>query len=92
MRNRRLDGSRAVQAMELFLSLPLSVAGGDRESAASLSREAYGTATRIGSSYYDALFLALADQLGTDVVTADDGVFASLSGRTNVIWVADALS
>jgi predicted nucleic acid-binding protein len=55
---------------------------------------AFEIATRIGCSFYDGLFLALALQLGGRLVTADDKLYKKVRGGPFdpwAVWVADPI-
>jgi len=59
-----------------------------------LRQAALEVGLRIGSSFYDGLFLALALQLGGRLVTADDKLYRKVQGSPFdawAVWVADSL-
>lgn len=79
-----------MQALDLFLDLDLPIVGAEPESTGSLNRDAFGAAQRFGCSYYDAIFIALAERLGTRLITADSKVYERLSSLTDVlVWLSE---
>lgn len=47
------------------------------------------TAHRYGCALYDALYLALAQQLGLPFVTADAKLYRLIRARPEVVWIGD---
>jgi predicted nucleic acid-binding protein len=90
VREGRLDDRSAVGALRLFFDLDMPIIGGTRESAARISQAAYRLASTLGCSYYDGVFLGLAQLLGTVVVSADDKLQRNIGSRTPLfVWIED---
>jgi predicted nucleic acid-binding protein len=71
--------------LDRFFDLNLPILGHTPDSVRSLTLAAIELANRLGTSYYDGIFLALADMLGTQLITADDKVTRNLQGRTPLL-------
>jgi len=74
----------------VFLSLDLPVLGDDPETARLIVREGYDVAQRLSCSFYDGVFMAVAERLGAPLVTADARAYRSLADHTDlVVWIGD---
>jgi predicted nucleic acid-binding protein len=80
----RLSVDRARRAIDHFLAIGVQTYGDD-----DLIRNGALFAERHGISYYDALYLALADRMAARLVTADARLYRRISMHPNVIWIAD---
>lgn len=84
-REGRLSSAAAMDALNLFLQLELPIVGGTPESARTVARVAYPLAASLKCSYYDAIFLGLAQILQTQVITADDKLNRNIGARTSLL-------
>ncbi|MCL5265023.1 MAG: type II toxin-antitoxin system VapC family toxin [Chloroflexi bacterium] len=50
---------------------------------------AYNLVHQSGCALYDALYLALAQRLGAEFITADSRLFRMIGDVPNVIWIGD---
>jgi predicted nucleic acid-binding protein len=86
MRRTELDPMEAGTILRQLELLPII-----RHADAPLVREAVGMAQNIQRTVYDCLYLALAVQIGGQMVTADERLFNSLSvyplWATSVLWI-----
>jgi predicted nucleic acid-binding protein len=83
MRREGLPLSRALRALEDYLSLPVVLVDEP-----DVFRRALTMADRYGFSAYDAQYVALADMLNCDVWTADEGLLRAAGGRLPFIkWI-----
>jgi predicted nucleic acid-binding protein len=80
--NPRLTMEQGPEAIEEFLGLGLTTIGTDR-----LILAAYPLVHRHGIALYDALYLALAVQLGCSFVTADRKLYQRISHLSAVAWI-----
>lgn len=86
----RIDRTTARDAVESFLRLDIPIVGGDLNSIASLNRDAYSTAERLECSFYDAIFIALAERLDSQVLTAERRLYERLRDKSpHLLWIAD---
>lgn len=83
-RNPRITVEQGRQAIEEFLSLDLQTFD-----AAELVVEAYLLGHRHHSSFYDALYLALARDLQVPLITADRKFYQQISQLPNAFWIGD---
>ena len=89
-RRSRIDRNDAQNALDAFLSLDIPIVGADLQSIASLDRDAYVVAERFGCSFYDAIFIALAEGLDTQVLTAEKNLYDRLKDTTSrLLWLAN---
>jgi len=88
-RRRRLNQVAAEDALTAFFSLGIQFVGTD-DSQRAMVEESYDLAVRVGCSLYDALYLAVASELGLPLITADARFYRSVSDRTDtVVWIGD---
>ena len=80
----RLSEERGRQAIEEFLALNL-----ETTSDARIVRLAYGLAHEYECAFYDALYLALAQEMGVPVITADGRLFRRVREIPTVLWIGD---
>ncbi len=84
-RTRRVTADQGARAIQLFLGLRLPTVGDD-----ALLHMAFEIALRFGCSYYDALYLALAESLNVPFVHADNRLRNGLGDRFPLaLWVGD---
>lgn len=77
-------------AIDEFLLLDLPLAGGNEQSIASLTHDSLEVAQRFGCSFYDAIFIALAERLNTQVLTADRKLYDRLKSSTRLLlWLGE---
>lgn len=89
VRRGEITADEARRYLGQLASAPLMTHGG-----LPLRPAAFEVALRVGCSFYDGLFLALAMQLGGRMVTADDKLYKKVQGGpfdTWALWVADPL-
>ncbi len=80
----RLTVEQGWRAIEAFLSLDLEIAGEDE-----LVYLAYGLAHEYGCAFYDALYLALAQDLDLSFITADGRLYRRVWELPAVLWISD---
>lgn len=80
----RLPRAVARQSIEKFLALGLSVVND-----AELMVSAFDLVHQHGCAFYDALYLALAEQLGIPFITADWKLYLRIRRLPYVIWLGD---
>ncbi|HLZ71048.1 MAG TPA: type II toxin-antitoxin system VapC family toxin [Dehalococcoidia bacterium] len=80
----RLTPEQAQAAIDAFLALPLAT----YDDTALLSA-AFRLTTRYGLTYYDAVYLALAQREQAPLVTADRRAHARIAQLPEVLWLAD---
>ncbi len=83
-RSPRLTLEQGRRAIEEFLALDLETIRGDE-----LVRLAYGLAHEYGCAFYDALYLALAQEMGVPFVTADGRLYRRVRAIPTVLWIGD---
>lgn len=84
-RRRRIDPATAKLAVSNFLVTRMAMAG-----SYSLLNDAYDYAMRYECAFYDALYLALADQWDCPFVHADRRLHNTLAGRfLREVWIED---
>jgi predicted nucleic acid-binding protein len=79
---RRLAPEDGRDAIAEFVQLPLRLVAGE-----GLVGPAYDLARQHGCSLYDALYLALAQQLGVPLVTADQRLYRQIGHLPAVRWL-----
>jgi predicted nucleic acid-binding protein len=85
VRTGRLTNDQARTAIADFLNWRLPTVGDD-----GLILAAYDQTVRFGCSFYDGLYLALADAIGCSFLYADDHLRNALGGRfPAAIWIED---
>jgi predicted nucleic acid-binding protein len=88
-RRRRLNRVAAEDALTEFFSLEIELIGTDA-TLGPMVQEAYDLAVRVGCSLYDAVYLAVASELGLSLITADARFYRGVSNRTDtVVWIGD---
>ena len=80
----RLTLEQGRRAIEEFLALELEALGDD-----DLVILAYEIAHEYGCAFYDALYLALAQELGVPFITADGRLFRRVRALPTVLWIGD---
>ena len=80
---RALLWSRAGERLE-FLALELETLGDD-----DLVILAYEIAHEYDCAFYDALYLALAQEMGVPLITADGRLFRRVRAISTVLWIGD---
>jgi len=80
----RINPADAKLAIEYFLSLGIQTVDSD-----DMITLAFDLSRQHGCALYDALYLALSQQLGIPVLTADNAFYQKGKQLPNVIWVAD---
>jgi len=80
----QLDASRAVRAIDHLVGLPIEIAD-----ARPLARRAMQLALTNMATFYDALYIALAEREQLTVVTADDGMANAFSGTVPIERLAN---
>lgn len=83
-RNPRLTRQAGQAAIEEFLGHPIQTIA-----SAELVLDAYDLVHRHGCAIYDALYLALAQRLGTPFIIADRRLFLRVGHLPDVVWIAD---
>jgi predicted nucleic acid-binding protein len=84
-RQQLIDLSEAKELIDALISSPVSV-----EPAVSLLISALEIAARYDRAIYDALFVALADQLGLPGITADERLFNAVhAGFPRIVLLRD---
>ncbi len=84
-RRRRIELPTAKLAVSNFLVMRIATAG-----SYTLLNSAYDDAVRYGCAFYDALYLALADQWDCSFVHADRRLHNTLAGRfPREVWIED---
>lgn len=84
-RRGRFDPLSAMNAVSGFLGLKIQTVSDDR-----LLIRAFESATRYGCAFYDALYLALADEAQCAFVHADRRLHSTLGGRfERELWIED---
>lgn len=81
---RRLSPDQGERAIRRFLSLGLRMTNTD-----DLILAAYALAHQYGCTLYDSLYLALAQELGLPLITADARFCKSVGDHPDVIWIGD---
>jgi predicted nucleic acid-binding protein len=80
----RVSREVARQSIEKFLALGLSVAG-----SSTLMLAAFDLVHQQGCAFYDALYLALAEEMGLPFITADWRLYLRIRQLPYVIWLGD---
>ena len=80
----RINVADARLAIEYFLSLGIQTVDSD-----DLIRLAFDLSQQYDCALYDGLYLALSQQLGIPLITADNALYQKIEQLPNVIWVAD---
>ena len=80
----RIQPASGKQAIEDFLALGLKTVD-----SVGLTLAAYDVVQRHGCSLYDALYLALAEQLGLRFITADAKLYRRLRHLPHIVWIGD---
>lgn len=80
----RLTLEQGRQAIEEFLALDLETTGDTK-----IVRLAYGLAHEYGCAFYDALYLALAQEMGVPFITADGRLYRRVRAIPTVLWIGD---
>ncbi len=81
----RLNAAEGLTAIESFLGWRIETVGND-----ALIEAGYEMALRFGCSFYDGLYLALAENAGRPLVYADNRLRNALGGRFPLaMWVSD---
>ena len=80
----RLTLEQGRRAIEEFLALGLETVRGGR-----IVRLAYGLAHEYDCAFYDALYLALAQELGVPLITADGRLYRGVRAIPTVLWIGD---
>jgi len=83
----RLSRSVAERALDYFLQLGIETIGTDQ-----LIRAAFQLVHRHGIAFYDALYLALADDLGVPLITADRRFYQRVRALPHVLWLGSYLA
>jgi predicted nucleic acid-binding protein len=83
-RDPRLTAQQGREAIEDFLALGLRTVNTD-----TLILAAYPLVHQYGIAFYDALYLALSQQLDLPFITADGKLYQRLSQLPSVIWIGD---
>jgi len=83
-RRSRLSPEEGKEAIDEFLELGLQTVETDE-----LIRAAYPLVHQHGCSFYDALYLALAQDLGVPLVTADRQFYQRVRRLSQVVWIGD---
>jgi predicted nucleic acid-binding protein len=82
--NPRLTQAQGKEAIEDFLALDIQTTETEE-----LIQKAYPLVTRYGCTFYDALYLALAQSLVIPLVTADHKLYQRLSHLPDIVWLGD---
>ena len=82
----RLTLEQGRRAIEEFLALDLETIRGDE-----VVRLAYDLVHEYGCAFYDALYLALAQDLGVPFITADGRLYRRVRAIPTVLWIGDSL-
>ena len=80
----RLTLEQGRQAIEEFLALALETTGD-----AKIGILAYDLVHEYGCAFYDALYLALAQDLGAPFITADGRLYRRARAIPTVLWIGD---
>ena len=80
----RINVADARLAIEYFLSLGIQTIDSD-----DLIRLAFDLSQQYDCALYDGLYLALSQQLGIPLITADNALYQKIKQLPNVIWIAD---
>jgi len=80
----RINVADARLAIEYFLSLGIQTIDSD-----DLIRLAFDLSQQYDCALYDGLYLALYQQLGIPLITADNALYQKIKQLPNVIWIAD---
>lgn len=80
----RLTPEQGLRAIERFLAIDLHLYGNP-----DLIPAAYGLVHQHGIAFYDALYLALAQQLDVPFLTADRRLYQRIQQLPKVIWLGD---
>ncbi len=80
----RLTLEQGRRAIEAFLALDLETLGDD-----DLVLLAYDLVHEYGCAFYDALYLALAQEMGVPFVTADGRLYRRVRTIPTVLWIGD---
>lgn len=81
----RIDAQSGREAIEAFLSLPLPTVRSN-----SLVLLAYDWSLRYGCSYYDGVYVALAQTARCPLILADRRLFNALAGHFSwALWIGD---
>lgn len=82
----RLRRSIAEQAIKKFLALPIRTVNTD-----ALILMAFPLVHQHTIAFYDALYLALAQELGLSFITADSRLYQRIKSLSTVVWIGDYL-
>ena len=89
VRVRRLDPEDGRQAIADFFALGVPVLG-DPSSIQSMIQEAYDLAERVGCRLHDALYLVVAEQSGSPLLTAGSTLYQRVKDRLSYVrWMTD---
>ena len=80
----RLTLEQGRRAIGEFLALDLETLGDDE-----LVRLAYGITHEYDCAFYDALYLALAQEMGVPFITADGRLYRRVRAIPTVLWISD---
>jgi predicted nucleic acid-binding protein len=83
-RQARITAAQGTAAISEFLALGLPTQDDD-----ALIAAAYATAQQVGCAFYDGLYLALAERLGSRFILADDRFHVLIRHLPFVVWLAD---
>lgn len=81
-RRGELTDDEAVEILRSLRRLPLQI-----HSSEELAETAWHIASGRDRSFYDSLYMALAEHRGCPMVTADSKLFNSLGGSVGLVWV-----
>lgn len=85
-----MDPVDARHAVDAFHGMDIPIVGAELTSISSLNRDAYGVAERLGCSFYDSIFIALAERLDTQVLTAEKKLYDRIKDKTTrLLWLPD---
>lgn len=80
----RLTLAQGRRAIEEFLALDLETVRGDE-----IVRLAYDIVHEYDCAFYDALYLALAQEMGVPFITADGRLYRRVKAIPTVLWIGD---
>ena len=89
VRLNRINAVNARAAVDLFLAMPLVSLEFSSEQHKRLVPLSYDTASRLGRSYYDAIFVVTASLLHVPLLTADRPLFDAAKSEFDVLWLGD---